>query len=148
MAVSVLSTSITDAAADAPTVRAALAAFCNLARVWRLSEREQCRLLGGIAPSTLYAWRGSGARSLAPDVLERVSYVLGIHAALHRLFAGAPDRMAERVRHPLPWAVTNGGSILERMLAGGIVALHEVRVFLEAEAGGDEAPALELPAYR
>jgi hypothetical protein len=126
-----------EAAADEALVESALAAFFNLAEAWRLSEEERCRLLGGIAKSTLYAWQRTPRRVLGTDTLTRISLLLGIHVALVRLFPNAPaGRMAERVRQPLQLPLTLGRSILDHLLRGGIPAMADARRFFEAEAGG------------
>ena len=144
---STVDTSIEEAAESEATVKAALRAFFNLAALWQLSEREQLLLLGSPSASTLYAWKAHGTRRLAPDVLRRISYLLGIHAALRRLFAGAPARAAEWMRRPNAGPLTEGRTPLEYVLTGGPIALHTLRAFLEAEAGGSAAPSLE-EAYR
>ena len=135
------------AAADPTMVETALRAFFNLADAWRLAEDERRRLLGGIAKSTLYAWQRVPRRVVTTDALTRMSLLLGIHVALVRLFPNAPEgRMAERVREPLPLALTAGRSLLEHLVHGGIPAMADARRFLEAEAGGGSGIGLGGPA--
>ena len=126
------------AARDATLVKASSGAFFNLAKHWNLSEQEQLALLGGIGHTTLYSWK-RGAHALSPDTMARISYILGIHAALRRLFPDSPEEMPRRVRHPLVIPLTQGRSVLEFIQRGGIRALHEMRVYLEADTGGSEA---------
>lgn len=126
-----------EVAEDRTLVETAIGAFFNLAGSWRLSEDERCRLLGGIAKSTLYTWHGAPHRTLNADTLTRISLLLGIHVALVRLFPNAPEgRMAERIRQPLQLPLTMGRSILDHLLRGGIPAMADARRFFEAEAGG------------
>jgi hypothetical protein len=132
------------AAADTALVETAIRAFFNLADAWRLTEEERCRLLGGIAKSTLYAWQRAPRRVVAVDTLTRISLLLGVHVALVRLFPNAPDgRMADRVREPLPFPLTGGRSMLEHVLRGGIPAMADTRRFLEAESGGGQGVGLD-----
>lgn len=68
------------------------------------------------------------------DVLERISYILGIYKALHLLFA---DRAQADgwVRRPNAALMFGGRSALERMLAGDVADLHAVRQYLDAQRG-------------
>lgn len=132
-----------DAAADPMLVETAIRAFLNLADAWRLTEDERCRLLGGIAKSTLYAWQRLPRRTVTTDTLTRISLLLGVHVALVRLFPSAPEgRMADRVRAPLPLTLTGGRSLLEHLVRGGIPAMADARRVLEAEAGGGQGIGL------
>ena len=118
-------------------VAAALGAFVHLAELWRLTDEERCALLGGIGRSTLHEWRRQPRRTVGEDVMTRLSLVLGIHAALVRLFPEAPPgEAARRVRRPLATPVTCGRSILEHLLAQGIPGMVELRAYLESESGG------------
>lgn len=123
---------------DAEQVKAALGAFFNVAKRWDLSEQEQLALLGEVGQTTLHAWK-QGAPPLSPDTLERISYLIGIHPALRRLFPGSPEEMSRRVRHPLGIPLTQGSSLLGFVLNGGTGAMHNTRMYLEAETGGSEA---------
>ena len=68
------------------------------------------------------------------DVLERISYILGIYKALHLLFA---DRAQADgwVRRPNAALMFGGRSALERMLAGQVADLYVVRQYLEGQRG-------------
>ncbi len=114
--------------------RAALRAFIRIAEQWRLTVDEQVRLLGSPARSTYFKWKKEGAASLPRDVLERISYVLGIYKALQVLL---PDERAADawVRKPNAAPVFGGRTALERMLSGNVADLYEVRRYLDAERG-------------
>ncbi|HEX7117760.1 MAG TPA: MbcA/ParS/Xre antitoxin family protein [Longimicrobiales bacterium] len=115
--------------------RAGLRAFFRIAELWGLSVDEQLKLLGSPARSTYFKWKRDGASSLPRDVLERISYVLGIYKALQVLL---PDERAADawVRKPNTAPVFGGRSALDRMLSGNVADLYEVRRYLDAERGG------------
>lgn len=120
---------------EARMARAGLRTFFRIAEQWGLSVEEQITLLGGPARSTYYKWRKDGADGLPKDVLERISYVLGIYKALQVLL---PDERAADgwVRRPNDAQPFGGRSALERMLSGHVADLYEVRRYLDAERGG------------
>jgi hypothetical protein len=113
----------------------ALRTVFRIAERWGLSAEEQMTLLGITAPSTFYKWRNSPPRKLSPDLLERVSYLLGIYKALHILL---PDRdLADGwLRRPNAHPLYNGAMPLERLLSGRVADLYTVRKHLDAERGG------------
>lgn len=115
--------------------RAGLRAFFRIAALWNLSVEEQMRLLGSPARSTYFKWKKEGASSLPRDVLERISYVLGIYKSLAILL---PDESAadDWIRKPNSAPLFGGRSALERMLSGNVADLYVVRQYLDAERGG------------
>lgn len=115
--------------------QAGLRAFFRIAEFWDLSVEEQITLLGSPARSTYYKWKKEGAEGLPKDVLERLSYLLGIYKALQVLL---PDESAADgwVRRPNEARPFGGRSALERMLSGQVADLYEVRRYLDAERGG------------
>jgi hypothetical protein len=138
---------IESAASDPRLVEPALRTFFNLATVWELRERDQRRLLGGISRGTWYAWRKHPPSSVSPDVMRRMSYLIGIHALLRQLFPDTPTaQMRERVRRVPPAPFTNDRSLLEFMLEGGIVAMHQVRSYLVSEVGAEITAPADVPA--
>ncbi|GAB6043911.1 MbcA/ParS/Xre antitoxin family protein [Endothiovibrio diazotrophicus] len=114
---------------------AALQGFFNITEQWGLSARDQRRLLGDPAESTFFKWKAErSAKRLDSGTLERVSYILGIHKALRILLPG--ERAAfEWVRKPNDAPLFNGRSALDRMLAGRVADLYEVRKYLDGERG-------------
>jgi hypothetical protein len=115
--------------------RAGLRTFFRVAELWDLSVDEQITLLGGPGRSTYFKWKKEGADSLPRDVLERISYVLGIYKDLQLLLPdeAAADGWVRRANDALPFG---GRSALERMLSGHVSDLYEVRRYLDAERGG------------
>jgi hypothetical protein len=115
--------------------RAGLRAFFRLAALWGLSVDEQVTLLGSPSRSTYFKWKKEGAESLPRDVLERISYLLGIYKALQILLpeATAADEWVRRPNDATPFG---GRTALERMLSGHVADLYEVRRYLDAQRGG------------
>jgi hypothetical protein len=113
---------------------AGLRSFFRVAEHWRLSVDEQITLLGSPARSTYYRWRKEGAESLPRDVLERLSYVLGIWKALQILL---PDEVSADawIRKPNEASPFGGRSALDRLLSGNVADLYEVRRYLDAQRG-------------
>lgn len=126
-------------ASRAPSPRrqaeAGLRAFLRISELWRLSVDEQIRLLGSPSRSTYFKWKKQGATSLPRDVLERISYVLGIYKALQVLLPN--ERAADAwIRKPNSAPPFGGRSALDRMLSGNLADLYVVRQYLDAERGG------------
>lgn len=114
---------------------AALQAFFNIAEHWGLSATEQRTLLGSPPESTFYKWKAEKtAARLGRDALERISCLLGIYKDLNILLPStraAHEWIRKANRAPL----FNGQSALERMLAGSIIDLADVRRYLDAQRG-------------
>ncbi|HET8881082.1 MAG TPA: MbcA/ParS/Xre antitoxin family protein, partial [Solimonas sp.] len=82
-----------------------------------------------------FLWKKQKAGSLSRDVMERISYVLGIYKALQILFPQA-ERADEWVRRPNDAPLFAGRSALDRMLSGNVADLFVVRSYLDAQRGG------------
>lgn len=117
----------------APRGEAGLRAFVHIAEAWKLDRAQQRRLLGDPPTRTFLRWqRKSGA--VSRDVLERISYVLGIFTALNVLFPSESQANAW-IRRPNSAATFGGHSALERMLAGNVSDLYVVRSYLDGQLG-------------
>lgn len=127
-------------AKTAPTLAArdpsapALRAFFRIAAAWGLSATEERVLLGNPPASTFFKWKKQHAGTLSRDVLERISYVLGIYKALQVLFPD-PARADGWVKRPNSASLFGGRSALERMLGGNVSDLFVVRQYLDAQRG-------------
>ncbi len=111
---------------------AALRGFFRIADLWTLTNDEQRALLA-LPASTVYKYRSDPSRvRLNRDTLERISYVLGIFKALAILLprSEAADAWVRR-----PNAAFGGRTALERMTAGNVADLYDVRRYLDAERG-------------
>lgn len=113
----------------------ALRTFFRIAEAWDLDADEQIVLLGRPPRSTFYKWKSEGPRAVPRDLLERLSYLLGIYKDLQILL---PDpRVADAwVRKPNAAPPFGGRSALERMMSGNVSDLYAVRQYLDAERVG------------
>ena len=113
----------------------ALRTFFRIAELWSLSVEEQMTLLGLTARSTFFKWKKDPNTVLPKDMLERISYILGIYKALQILLPDerAADAWVRRPNAALPFG---GRSALDRMLAGQVADLFVVRQYLDAQRGG------------
>jgi hypothetical protein len=119
---------------SAPAAEAALRTFWRLADAWRLSVAEQTTLLG-VGRTTLYQWKQGKVGPLDRHVLERLSYLFGIYAALQILLP-VRERADEWIRRPNAAPLFGGRSALDRMLGGQVADLFVVRQYLDAQRGG------------
>ena len=112
----------------------ALRAFFRIAAAWGLKNSEARRLLGDPPESTFYKWKKLQDGAPGRDVIERISYLLGIFKALELLFPD-PTRADAWIRRPNHAAPFGGGSALDRMLSGNVADLYVVRSYLDAQRG-------------
>jgi hypothetical protein len=119
---------------SAASATAALRTFWRLAEAWKLKPAEQMTLLG-VGRSALYQWKAGKVGPLDRHVLERLSYLFGIYAALQLLLPQA-ERADAWVRRPNSAPLFNGQSALQRMLGGQVADLYVVRQYLDAQRGG------------
>lgn len=120
---------------SAPELLAAsLRIFFRLAGEWDLSESEQSTLVGAPSPSILKRWRSGEVVFARAETLKRISYLIGIYAAIHALIP-VPDRVNGWIRKENSAPLFGGASPLERMLSGEIADLRLVRRYLDAQLG-------------
>ncbi len=114
---------------------AALTAFFKLSEKWGLNSEQQRILLGSPPTSTFHKWKSEKTTSrLSRDVLERVSYLLGIHKGLNILLAN-PQAANEWLKKPNQAPLFNGQSALDRMLSGNVMDIAVVRRYIDAWRG-------------
>ncbi|MEO5696219.1 MAG: MbcA/ParS/Xre antitoxin family protein [Burkholderiaceae bacterium] len=119
----------------ASAAQAALRTFWRLCDAWKLEAGEQTKLLG-VGRTTLYQWKqGKVHAPLDRHVLERLSYLFGIYAALQILLP-VTARADEWIRKPNGAPLFGGKSALARMLGGQVADLYVVREYLDAQRGG------------
>lgn len=112
----------------------ALRAFFALAERWKLRGAEQRTLLGDPPESTYFKWKKLQDGAPGRDVIERISYLLGIWKGLQILFP-EPGQADAWVRKPNTAPLFGGGSALDRMLSGNVADLYVVRQYLDAQRG-------------
>jgi len=113
----------------------ALRTAFRILAAWRLSNKEQIKLLGNPPKSTFYRWKQGEGVVLSQDTLERLSYIFGIYSAL-QLLLPRPEAADAWIKKPNVAALFGGRSALERMLSGQIADLYVVRQYLDAQRGG------------
>ena len=112
----------------------ALKAFFGITRKWELSSEQERILLGSLPRATFYRWKQQLDGQLDANILERISYVLGIYKALRMLLPN--DAAACQWIHKPNTAVLFGGkSALQKLLQGRVIDLADVRRYLDAERG-------------
>jgi Protein of unknown function (DUF2384) len=118
--------------------QAAVSSALNIMDKWSCSEKEKMALLG-VGRSTLHKYQAapSSAR-LSPDLLERISYLLNIHAVLRILFEN-PENVYGFVRLPNNNPFFNGKTPMDILSTGLMSALYEVYRHLDAIRGGQFA---------
>lgn len=121
-----------DLTAAAP---AALRTFFRIVADWQLSAQDTRALLGSPPESTFYKWKSGQVGQVGRDVLERVSYVLGIYKALQILLPN-PSSADGWIKRSNSSPVFAGRSALDVMLSGNVADLYLVRQYLDAERGG------------
>ena len=113
--------------------QAAMRTFWRLAEVWGLSTAEQMALLG-VGKTTLYQCKQRCVGTLDRHVLERLSYLFGIYAALQVLLP-VPERANDWIRKPNAAPILGSISALNRMLGGQVADLFVVRQYVDAQRG-------------
>ena len=113
---------------------AAMRAFFNIVRHWRVRDEDARLLLGGVSNGTYYNWKSGAAKQLEQDRLLRISYLVGIFKSLNILFSQA---LADRwVSLPNTNALFGGRTPLAYMLRGGAPAMYTIGRLLDARRGG------------
>lgn len=119
---------------DKAKVNSVLRTFFNIVERWKLKPEQARILLGSPSRSQFYNMKNLKVSNLSRDTVERISYIFGIQKALRILF---PDRAnADQWIHlPNSHPLFGGAPALERMLAGNVGDLADVRRYLDAERG-------------
>ncbi|MCC5791067.1 MAG: DUF2384 domain-containing protein [Legionellaceae bacterium] len=120
---------------DDNQAQSAFHAVLRIFKKWGCSVEEQMRLLA-LKKATFYHYQHpSTTIKFNPDLVERMSYILNIHAALRVLFSH-PDSIYGWVRKPNHAPFYQGKSAMDIMLQGRVVDLWAVASRLNAERGG------------
>lgn len=117
--------------------RVAVKLFFGITEEWKLTDEQRCTLAGLGTRTTLHNWRqkleANEPIKLSKDTLERLSYLSGIYKGIQLLFADS-EQWKLWVRKPN--SDFGGMSALDRMLAGRVVDLSDVRRYLDSWRGG------------
>jgi hypothetical protein len=137
MATPLTASSMTEAAeriaATPAKVAIAMRAFFKIADAWQLTVEEGRQLLGQPGRATYFQWKAGRIGRVPLDVVRRISWLLGIWKALQILFPQS-ERADAWIRRPKD--LLGGQSALQRMLAGDVSDLAEVRTMLDHARGG------------
>jgi len=110
----------------------AIEGFFAIIDKWGLSMEQAGNLLGDRPRSSVYKLR-SVPKTLGPDELTRISYLVGIYKALHILL---PDELAHQwMTRPNDNPLFRGRPPLDYVLRG-IPAMQQVRSLLDTARGG------------
>jgi hypothetical protein len=114
----------------------ALSAFFAIAVEWKLTTREQMKLLGMASKSTFYSHkRLPNNAKINQDRLERLSCVIGIYKDLHTLLTDDSSLRAW-IKKPNDAEPFCGRSALDYMIERGrILDLITVRNYLAGRRG-------------
>lgn len=122
----------------ANAAQAAIGTVLNIMDKWECSEKEKMALLG-VGRSTLHKYQAAPASArLSPDLLERISYLLNIHAVLRILFEN-PENQYGFLRMPNKNSFFDGKAPMDILNSGLISALYEVHRHLDAIRDGQFA---------
>ncbi len=113
----------------------ALRTYFRLTERWGLSSEQERILLGSPSRSTFYRWKRNRLGRLRKDTLERISYMLGIHRALHVLYS-RESQANGWLKRPNTAPLFGGRCALDRMLGGRVGDLYTVRQYLDSQCGG------------
>jgi hypothetical protein len=112
----------------------ALKAFFNIIECWHVRDEDAMRLLGSMASSTYYAIKKSPRRTLDPDTMLRISYLIGIFKALNILHS---EKLADAWVHRANTnRIFSGQTPLAYIIKGGLPAMQTVRRLADARRGG------------
>jgi hypothetical protein len=110
----------------------AIEGFFAIIEKWGLSMEQAGDLLGDRPRSSVYKLK-SIPKTLGPDELTRISYLVGIYKSLHILL---PDELADQwMTRPNDNPLFRGRPPLDYVLRG-IPAMQQVRSLLDAARGG------------
>ena len=122
----------------AQAAQAAIGTALKIMDKWSCSEKEKMALLG-VGRSTLHKYQSAPATArLSPDLLERISYLLNIHAVLRILFEN-PENVYGFMRMPNNSLFFNGKAPLELLSSGLVSSLYEVHRHLDGIRDGQFA---------
>lgn len=117
----------------------ALKVFFNICKAWSVEDGDAIVLLGNLEVTRFDEWRESPATAqLSHEVLERISYILGIYKGLQILLPNpiAADAWIKKTNSE---AIFGGKSALEKMLQGRTEDLAAVRQYIDSLLGEESA---------
>ena len=113
----------------------ALKGFFNICKAWSVDDEQSIILLGNVDVTLYNDWKQSPATAqLSHEVLERISYILGIFKGLQILLPNptAADAWVNKLNSEV---IFGGKSALEKMLQGRLEDLATVRQYVDSFLG-------------
>ena len=127
-----MNTFINNAIGQSEQGRVAVKLFLGVVEDWGLSEEQSLVLAGLNSRAVLHNWRKGVASkegiTVSKDTLERLSYVAGIYKGVQLLF-NDPYQWKNWITKPNKHL--GGQSALDRMLAGKVADLADVRRYVD-----------------
>ena len=112
----------------------AIKAFLNIMAKWNVRDEDARTLLGGVSNGQFYEMKKDARRTLDPDTLTRISFLVGIFKALNILYS---RKLADAwVQRPNANPIFGDRTALAYMIKGGLPAMQTVRRLLDARRGG------------
>jgi len=113
----------------------ALKGFFNICKAWSVDDEQSIVLLGNPEVTLYNDWKELPATAqLNHEVIERISYILGIYKGLQILLSN-PNAADTWVKKPNSEVIFGGQSALEKMLQGRIEDLATVRQYVDSFLG-------------
>ena len=116
-------------------VAAALRTVFRILKSWDVKVGDWGILLG-VSAATVHRWKAHPESvGNSRDLLERLSYILGIYKALQILLP-ANEASDSWIKRPNSAMFFGGRTPLERMMGGNMADLYEVRRWLDGQRAG------------
>ncbi|TXK61041.1 MbcA/ParS/Xre antitoxin family protein [Alkalisalibacterium limincola] len=113
---------------------AGLRTVFRIADEWGLSTAQLMVLLGDPSRTTFFRWKSGEVAQVSRDLLERLSYLVGIYKALQILLPQG-DHASAYLKRPNTAPLFAGRTPLQVMLGGQVADLFQVREYLDAQRG-------------
>lgn len=113
---------------------AALRTVFKILKAWNIKVGDWSVLLG-VSEATVHRWKANPeSAGNSRDLIERLSYILGIYKALQILLPNdtASDSWVKRPNSALFF---RGETPLDRMMGGNVADLYDVRRWLDGQRG-------------
>ncbi len=112
----------------------AIKAFFKIMTCWKIRDEEARVLLGGVSNGPYYTLKREQRKALGPDVLTRISFLIGIFKGLNTIYG---EKLADEwIQLPNLNRIFGGRTPLQYMTQGGIPAMQIVRRLIDARLSG------------
>ncbi len=118
--------------ADPNLAEPAFRIFTNVANAWSLTTLEQSTLLGQPVADAFAVSRTEIIDDRWAEVLERMSYIIGIYRALHTIFPNA-QQADGWIRRPNTAALFRGAPAITLICSGRLSDLSDVLAYLDSQ---------------